>query len=151
MSIYLQKYFAFLLILIALIGLLPITKQIKQVEQISSYWMLFIGSSVGIIGGLFGIGAGILMIPIFIIVFHMKKNYARALSLAILLPPVSFGAFVKYYQEGAINWTLAFILFFTYFIANYFGAKLGNKTSLPMFKKIYATILIIIALIYLFL
>ena len=70
------------------------------------------------------------------------------MSLAILSSFVSFRAFIKYNQEGAINWALVFILFFTFFIANYFGAKFGNNLSVPIFKKIYVVILIIIAFIY---
>ncbi len=79
----------------------------------------------------------------------MKKNHARALTLAILLPPVSLGAFIKYQQEGAIDWRLVIILFISYFIANYFGAKHGSKANIQTFKRIYAILLIGVAIVYL--
>ncbi len=141
----LQKYFAAMLIAIAILQFFPNFSAKKETESIPWVWMLAIGSSVGVVGGLFGIGAGVLMIPIFIIFFHLKKNYARALSLAILLPPVSLGAFIKYNEEGTIIWSAVVILFFSYFVANYWGVKVGNKISLPTFKKIYAFLLVLIA------
>jgi uncharacterized membrane protein YfcA len=146
-----KKYFAFMLVLIGIIQLVPGFSKpvhIEKTEQIPPYWMFVIGLITGIIGGLFGIGAGVLMIPIFLMVFNMKKNHARALSLAILLPPVSLGAFIKYQQEGAIDWKLVIILFISYFIANYFGAKRGTKANLMVFKRIYALLLIGIAIVY---
>lgn len=148
--------FAILLILIALIQLIPLLKkqskeksesQLK--ESISWIWVLILGAVTGTVGGLFGIGAGVLMVPILISVFRLKKEYARALSLAILVPPVSYGAYIKYNVEITIDWNIVILLFISYFIANYFGAKAGTKASNKTFKLLYSTILVGIALIYL--
>lgn len=146
-----KKYFALLLIIIGLMQLFPQFSKpdhIKKTTQIPPLWMLIIGMATGIIGGLFGIGAGVLMVPTFLMLFNMHKNHARALSLAILLPPVSLGAFYKYFEENAIDWKLVVILFISYFIANYLGAKRGSRASLGNFKKIYALLLIGIAIVY---
>ncbi len=110
--------------------------------------IFLLSSFTGIIGGIFGIGAGILMIPILMGIFHLDKNYARALSLAILMPPVSYGAYIKYNAEININWQIVLILFFSYFVANYFGAKSGRNISNEVFKFVYASILVAIAVIY---
>jgi len=147
-----KKYFAFLLVLIGVMQLIPGFSQpdhIEKKEKIPAWWMFFIGAVTGIVGGLFGIGAGVLMVPIFLMGFNMKKNHARALTLAILLPPVSLGAFIKYQQEGAIDWQLVIILFVSYFVANYLGAKHGSRANLSTFKKVYAILLIGIAVVYL--
>ncbi len=147
-----KKYFAFLLILIGLMQLVPGFSKpdyIEKTEKIPAWWLFIIGAITGIVGGLFGIGAGVLMVPIFLMGFNMKKNHARALTLAILLPPVSLGAFIKYQQEGAIDWRLVIILFISYFIANYFGAKHGSKANIQTFKRIYAILLIGVAIVYL--
>ncbi len=144
----LKKYFAVMLVLTAIFQLVNNKAKTNTNEQIPWYWMAIIGAAAGIVGGFFGVGAGVLFIPIFISLFGLKKNYARALSLGILLPPVSLGAFIKYYQMGAIRWDYVFILFTGYFIANYFGAKRGSRASLKNFKRIYAIILLILAGLY---
>ena len=150
-EISLQHYFAYFLVFVAIIELFPhkiFFGEDRKVKNIHPMWIFVIGSMTGIVGGLFGIGAGVLMIPIFIVIFNLEKNYARALSLAILLPPVSIGAFIKYHHEGVIQWKASLLLFISYFLANYFGAKFGSKSKLSVFKKVYAVLLIIIALFY---
>ena len=142
-----------MLIIVALLQLSPrsiVVYSPTEKENIKPLWMLLVGAGTGVIGGLFGIGAGVLMIPIFMGIFNLKKNFARALSLAILLPPVSLGAFIKYYQEGAVDWMIALVLFISYFVANYFGARKGSQSSTKNFTKIYAIVLGFIALVYLF-
>jgi uncharacterized membrane protein YfcA len=146
-------YFAILLVIIAIIQVYPVLKKKMRTdeekrESISMFWVLILGSFTGVVGGLFGIGAGVLMVPILITVFKMKKEFARALSLAILVPPVSFGAYVKYNIEKPIDWDIVIILFFSYFVANYFGAKTGTRVSNKAFNMIYAGILLVIAGIY---
>lgn len=149
-----RTYFAILLLIIAGIQVYPFfrkktTNSLNEKESVSQLWILLLGSFTGAIGGMFGIGAGVLMVPILIGLFNMKKEFARALSLAILVPPVSYGAYIKYNLENPVDWKLVAILFFSYFVANYFGAKAGTKASNSTFKIIYAVILVAIALIYL--
>ena len=146
-------WFAILLYAVAIIQLLSKSPNIEihTRKQIPLFGMILTGVITGVVGGIFGVGAGILMLPVFINIFKQEKNYARALTLAILVPPVSFGAFIKYSSENAINWDLVFILFTSYFVSNYFGAKIGINSSDKLFKKIYAGLLLGIATIYLLL
>lgn len=151
----LKIYFAILLVIIALIQITPLLKNktaLKQNTKTSLFWgwVFILGALTGTIGGLFGIGAGVLMVPILIGSFKMKKEFARALSLAILVPPVSYGAYIKYNLENPIDWNIVIILFSSYFIANYFGAKAGTKASDKRFKIVYSVVLIAIALVYFF-
>ena len=148
----LKYYFTVLLIFIALLQFRSYLKKNSKAahkDHISVYWIALLAAITGILGGMFGIGAGVLMVPILIGVFKLKKEYARALSLAILIPPVSYGAFLKYNFENPVDWQLVGILFGTYFIANFFGAKMGSKISGKAFTLIYGIILLSIAIIYL--
>ncbi len=144
----LKIYFALMLVITAVFQLLNNKTESNSNEQIPWFWMTLTGSVAGIVGGFFGVGAGVLFIPVFISLFGLKKNYARALSLGILLPPVSLGAFIKYYEMDAIRWDYVVILFAGYFIANYLGAKHGSRASLRKFKIVYAVILLVLAGLY---
>ncbi len=147
----LKKYFALLLMVVALIQFIPQgNRKQDTVRNIPAWWMLLTGALAGLIGGFFGVGAGVLLVPVFISLFRLDKNHARALSLGILLPPVSLGAFFKYYQEGAIIWKYVFVLFAAYFVANWFGAHYGNKAKPLHFKIFYAFILLALAALYYF-
>lgn len=109
-----------------------------------------LGMVVGVVGGFFGIGAGVLMVPIFIKIFEMPKDDARLLSLLILLPPVSLGAVIKYQLEGAVNWMAVIVIFIAYFITNYYGSRLAIGHSTKKFRKYYGIILLILGIINLF-
>ncbi len=101
-----------------------------------------VGAIVGIFGGLFGIGAGVIMLPFFVNGLHIHKNDARLLGLAILLPPVSIGAVIKYQQNASIDWHIAAILLLAYLATNFFGAKRGQKASPAKFAVRFGIILI---------
>ncbi len=102
---------------------------------------------VGIIGGFLGIGAGVLFVPILSTIFKVEKNIARAISLAILLPPVSLGAVIKYSSMGDINWIAAIIIFISYFTMNYVGAKIGTGHSHRKFGIVFGVFLSAIGII----
>lgn len=147
-----RLYFALLLIFLGILQLAHVSKTKKNStpkKQISLWWILALSAFTGIFGGLFGIGAGVLLVPLLIQFFNMNKNYARALSLAILLPPVSLGGFLKYHAIEPTNWVLVVTVFLGYFIANHFGAKAGSHASNQNFKRYYGVLLFALSIIYL--
>ncbi len=140
--------FVFIIGINEIFGFVEKSKYLKRLDKknVNLKNVALVSIIVGTVGGFFGIGAGILMTPIFVGLFGMKKDDARLLSLLILLPPVSLGAVIKYHMEGAVVWQSALIIFFAYFITNYFGSKLALKHSAQKFKTIYGYILIAISI-----
>ena len=102
---------------------------------------------VGVIGGLFGIGAGVLMVPLLIGLFALHKDDARALSLAILLPPVSVGAVIEYSAHGGIDWAGAGVILVAYISTNLFGARMGRAHDTRRFLKVMGILLLVLGLI----
>merc|ERR1712048_655801 len=95
-----------------------------------NYYTSFgVGCVIGLVGGFFGIGAGVLKVPIFTELFGITKDDARTLSLLILLPPVSVGAVIKYAMEDDIDWYMTLVLLASYMAANSPGAKKGLNAS----------------------
>ena len=105
-----------------------------------------IGCGIGVAGGLFGIGAGVLMVPILITAVGLHKDDARALSLAILLPPVSVGAVLEYEHHGDIDWSAAVVIFIAYLVTNLPGGALGRKHDTRRFLRITGAVLLALGL-----
>lgn len=103
-----------------------------------------IGSLIGIVGGMFGVGAGVLMVPVFTELCGVHKDDARTLSLLILLPPVSIGAVIKYEQEHKIDWPMAGVLLALYFSSNALGARAGRRANPANFKLIMGMMLAVL-------
>jgi len=114
----------------------------------NGWTMSILGALVGVVGGLFGIGAGVLMVPILIRFFGQHKDDARAISLAILLPPVSVGAVVKYHGQGDIEWMMVLVGFAAYFASNYWGARLGRAENPRRFGAVLGILLLVSAVLY---
>jgi uncharacterized membrane protein YfcA len=53
------------------------------------------GFLTGIIGGLFGVGAGEIFIPLLIYIFGFSQHQAQGTSLAVLLPPIGLLAALR--------------------------------------------------------
>ena len=55
--------------------------------------LIIIGLLAGILSGLVGVGGGIIMVPLFVIFLGLTQHNAQGLSLAVMLPPVTFWLF----------------------------------------------------------
>ncbi len=115
---------------------------------LNHFSVVVLGAIIGLVGGFLGIGAGVLMVPLLIWLFRVSKNDARAISLAILLPPVSIGAVWKYHSEGDVNWWAVLVGLLAYMTSNYFGARFGSRQSDRAFNYFLAVLMVVIGIVY---
>lgn len=108
--------------------------------------LILIGLAAGFLSGLIGVGGGILMVPMFVLFLGLTQHQAQGLSLAVMLPPVTFLAVYNYYQAGAIDWRYAIIVAIIFIIGGFLGSKLAVAVDQQTLKKIFGGILMLIAL-----
>ena len=87
------------------------------------------------------------MVPILISAVGLHKDDARALSLAILLPPVSIGAVLEYHHHGGIDWQAAGVILVAYMLTNFPGAALGRRHKTQLFLRVTGAALLILGLL----
>ena len=107
---------------------------------------LIIGATAGILSGIFGIGAGIIMIPGMIFILGMNQHIAQGTSLAIMLPPISIFAVMEYYKNGHMDFKIAFWIALAFVFTSLFGAKIAMATSRIILQRIFGIIMLITAL-----
>ena len=106
---------------------------------------LGIGLAAGVLSGLFGIGGGILIVPMLILVAHMAPATATGTSLgALLLPVGALGAY-QYYRSGQIDIRVSLLLALGLFLGAYFGAKLAVGLDPVMMRRAFAVFLVLVA------
>jgi len=96
-------------------------------------WWAFLttGLIAGVASGLFGIGGGLVIMPILIFALRMEPHAAVGTSLTALLLPVGIMAVWNYWQAGKITPEhLRGGLWIAFGLA--FGAYLGSKLALTM-------------------
>ena len=96
--------------------------------------MLFdfgLGLLLGWVGGVFGIGGGLIAIPVLVWLFGMDQQLAQGTALIMIAPNVILG-FLRYKQRNAIDLKSALLLAFSSIVSTYVTAKytsrLGSKS-----------------------
>jgi uncharacterized membrane protein YfcA len=111
--------------------------------------LVIIGLLAGILSGLVGIGGGIIMVPLFIFFLGLNQHNAQGLSLAVMLPPVTFLAVYNYHTAGDggnIDWKVALLVSALFIIGGFLGSKLALQIDQRMLKKIFGIFMLIVAI-----
>ena len=110
------------------------------------FYSILIGIASGIFAGFFGVGGGIIMIPLLIFIFNHSQHMAQGTSLAAMIPPIGILATYKYWKEGNANLKVALFIALGFVFGAYFGAYFANFIPTKYLKKIFGIFLLIISL-----
>jgi uncharacterized membrane protein YfcA len=113
--------------------------------------LLLVGLAAGILGGLVGIGGGIVIVPALIYFLGYSQKMAQGTSLGILLLPVGILAVWQFHREGHVSWNAVWLVALGFVLGGYIGSKIALALPQETVKKIFAILLILVALKMLFL
>tara|TARA_Y100001958_G_C21213071_1_gene538646 strand:+ start:464 stop:1210 length:747 start_codon:yes stop_codon:yes gene_type:complete len=126
----------FIVLLIAGLLLLINNKSYKNeiiiIKKINVFFSFFIGSILGLISGIVGIGGGIFLSPmLYLLKLEKPKVIATTASLFILINSIS-GILGQFTKELIINEILSYWLFF---ICVFVGGLIGNYLNIKIFSN----------------
>lgn len=110
-----------------------------------------IGGFAGVLSGLFGIGGGIVLVPLLIYLLGFSLPTASGTSLVALLLPVGIFGVLEYYRAGKIsleNIRFGLVIAVGMFIGTFFGAKIAVELPDAVLKKCLAMFLTVVAIKY---
>jgi hypothetical protein len=110
--------------------------------------LIIIGLSAGILSGLVGVGGGIVMVPLFVLFLGLTQHNAQGLSLAVMLPPVTFLAVYNYHTAGTggnIDWRIALTVSLLFAIGGFIGSKIALQIDQRMLRKIFGVFMLLVA------
>lgn len=107
--------------------------------------MVGLGAAFGAFGGFFGVGGGIIAIPMLVLLFNMAEQSAQGTALVMILPSVLMG-FWKYQQRNSIDLRMAALLAASAALATYGTARLANILSSATLRWAFGAFLLVIAL-----
>lgn len=123
----------------------------KPVMDITTFIILIIvGIAAGILGGMVGVGGGIVIVPALVFFLGFSQKMAQGTSLGILLLPVGLFGVMQYYKEGYIDMRVVLLISAGFFAGSYLGSKLALSLPQDVLKKIFAVLLLLIAIKMLF-
>lgn len=112
--------------------------------------LIIIGIFSGMLSGLVGVGGGIIIVPCLIYFLGFSQKMAQGTSLGILLLPAGILGVLQYYKQGQIDFKVVLLVALGFVIGNFWGSKLALSISDALLKKVFAFLLITIALKMLF-
>jgi uncharacterized membrane protein YfcA len=105
-------------------------------------WEIFpVACAVGVLGGLFGVGGGILLVPLLVLLFRFEQHKAQGTSLVALVPPTGLLAILGYARAGYVDWTTGLLLMPGVFLGGVFGSKLAQELVPRKMRRVFAALL----------
>jgi len=123
----------------------------KAMLALHRRWLLggVAGAAIGFLGGLLGIGGGFVIAPLLMAMGYPTK--VAAATTAYVVTFSSFSGFLGHATVGQLPWLVSAIGAVAVLLGSQFGARyLTEKAKTPQVKRIYAAVLVAIAIKLLF-
>jgi uncharacterized membrane protein YfcA len=103
--------------------------------------LVVIGLIAGLAAGMFGVGGGIVVVPLLVYWAGFSQHRATGTSLAMLLPPIGLAAAVEYYRHGNVDVRAAIILAVGIVVGSWVSAFFANRIPGPQLRLIFGLFL----------
>ncbi len=103
------------------------------------------GALAGIAGGFFGVGGGIVLVPILTGTFKLSQHQAHGTSLAIV-GAAAVASLVIYGLHGNVAWVTAAIVGIASMASARWGARLAARMSSERLAQAFAVFLLLVAI-----
>ena len=113
--------------------------------------LLIVGLAAGMLSGLVGVGGGIIIVPALMYFLKFDQHQAQGTSLGLLLMPVGILAVMNYYKKGYLDIKVVAIMCIAFVIGAFLGSKVSLAISQEKLKKVFAILLLFVAIKMLFL
>lgn len=118
--------------------------------ETSYIFAILTGVFAGICSGLFGVGGGIIIVPLTIYFFKVSQQSASATSLVTMLIPIGVAVSAwNYYKAGYLqnsNLRLGLFIAGGMILGAFLGSKIAVQISSDNLRKIFAIFLVLVAL-----
>jgi uncharacterized protein len=103
--------------------------------------ILAVACICGIASGMFGIGGGVLLVPLLGLLFAFTQHRAQGTSLIALIPPTGILALLAYARAGFVSWKTGLLLIPGVFLGGILGGKLVKWIKPVRMREIFAGVL----------
>jgi uncharacterized membrane protein YfcA len=111
--------------------------------------MLLVGVAAGVLGGLFGIGGGLVIVPALVLMEGLDQKTATGTSLFALLWPVGILGVLEYYRRGELKVVPGAWVAVGLVLGIFLGALITAPLSPTRMKQLYGAFLLAMGLYYL--
>jgi uncharacterized membrane protein YfcA len=95
----------------------------------------------GVAAGMFGVGGGVLLVPLLGLLFDYSQHRAQGTSLVALVPPTGILAFLAYLKAGYVSWHTGLLLIPGIFFGGIAGSRLAERIKPRRMRQVFAVAL----------
>ena len=106
--------------------------------------IFFVACVCGVASGMFGIGGGVLLVPLLGLLFGFSQHRAQGTSLVALIPPTGVLALMAYWKEEFVSWRTGLLLIPGVFLGGIAGGILAKKIDPRRMRQVFAGILVLL-------
>lgn len=117
----------------------------KEMDIQTILIIILVGIAAGILGGLVGVGGGIIIVPALVYFIGFSQKTAQGTSLGLIMLPVGIFGVLQYYKQGHVDFKVVGMLAIGFLAGSYFGSRFALSLPQETVKKIFAGLMIIIA------
>lgn len=106
--------------------------------------LLALGGVLGFLGGLFGIGGGIIVIPLLVLAFGMEQAVAQGTALVMMVPNLLM-AWWRYSQRQPVPLTLALQIGAMACVTTWAVAHVATQLAPDVMQTVFSVFLLVVA------
>jgi uncharacterized membrane protein YfcA len=122
----------------------PTTPDARAGHRRSWLRLALVGAAGGLLSGAFGVGGGILMVPLLIVFADMDQRRATATSLAAIVP-ASIAGSITYLVNGQVDLVAALFVALGGVLGSWIGAWLLRRLPLVWLRWLFIALLVGVA------
>lgn len=106
--------------------------------------IFFAACICGVASGMFGIGGGVLLVPLLVLLFSFTQHRAQGTSLVALIPPTGLLALIAYARQDFVSWRTGLLLIPGVFVGGIGGGMLAKRLKPHRMRQVFAGILFVL-------
>jgi uncharacterized membrane protein YfcA len=120
--------------------------ELKKPSMETIIYLILIGIAAGFLGGMVGIGGGLIIVPALVLLLGITQHNAQGISLTMMLFPVGILGVMNYYKRGYVDFRYAALIAVGFLLGSYIGSKFSLSLPEDTVKKVFAILMIILAI-----
>jgi uncharacterized protein len=92
----------------------------------------------GVASGMFGIGGGVLLVPLLGLLLGFSQHRSQGTSLIALIPPTGALAIISYAKHGFVSWRTGLFLIPGVYLGGILGGNLAKRIAPHRMRQIFA-------------
>lgn len=107
---------------------------------------ILVGLFTGLFAGFLGIGGGLIMVPALIYIYGLTQHQAQGTSLAVMIPPITLLAALRYYYSGNVKVGMAVFIACGFALGGFIGAHYVQYVHGAVLRKVFGVTLFLASL-----